>query len=152
MEPEWFDIADQVLDRSSHKYVELVNTRLLAGKKVKHYEDAVVNKLLIKNEIAQKYFDYWLGGIHAVPEEQVPRYENAMSRSGKLARNMAVTYINTRKNKTFCLGQEAIELNRKHAEKTDPGAGTAGTGPGAGAAGAGWDPTDHGTAGLLQGL
>lgn len=117
VEPEWFDIADQVLDRSSHKYVELVNTRLLAGKKVKHYEDAVVNKLLIKNEIAQKYFDYWLGGIHAVPEEQVPRYENAMSRSGKLARNMAVTYINTRKNKTFCLGQEAIELNRKHAER-----------------------------------
>ena len=30
---------------------------------------------------------------------------------------MAVTYINTRKNKTFCLGQEAIELNRKHAER-----------------------------------
>ena len=30
---------------------------------------------------------------------------------------MAVTYINTKKNTTFCLGQEAIELNRKNAEK-----------------------------------
>lgn len=117
VEPEWFDIADRVLDRSSHKYVELVNTKLLAGKKVKHLEDAVVNKLLIKNEIAQKYFDFWLGGIHAVPADQVPRYENAMSKSGKLARNMAVTYINTKKNRTFCLGQEAIELNRKNAER-----------------------------------
>ena len=30
---------------------------------------------------------------------------------------MAVTYINTKKNRTFCLGQEAIELNRKNAER-----------------------------------
>lgn len=117
VEPDWFDIANQVLDRSSHKYVELVNTKLLVEKKVKHFEDAVVNKLLIKNEIAQKYFDFWLGGIHAVPLDQVPKYENAISKEGKLARNMAVTYINIKKNSIFCLGQEAIELNRRNAEK-----------------------------------
>lgn len=117
VEPEWFDIANQVLDKSSHKYAELVNTKLLAEKKVKRFEDAVVNRLVIKNETARKYFDFWLGGIHGVSLDQVPRYENAMSKEGKLARNMAVTYINTKKNTTFCLGQEAIELNRKNAEK-----------------------------------
>lgn len=117
VDPKAFDVANEVLDRSAHKYVELVNTRLLAQKKVKHLEDSVVEKLVIKNEIAQKYFDFWLGGIHAVEKKDVPKYENAMSKEGKLSRNMAVTFINTKKIKTFCLGREAIELNRRMAQK-----------------------------------
>lgn len=116
VEPRYFDIANEVLDRSTHKYVELVNTKLLSGKSVKRMEDAVVKKLVIKNEIAQKYFDFWLGGIHAVDLKYVPLYESAMSKEGKLSRNMAVGFINTRKVRTFCLGQEAIELNRRMAE------------------------------------
>lgn len=117
VEPQYFDIANEVLDRSVHKYVELVNTKLLVRKTVKRLEDSVVTKLVIKNETAQKYFDFWLGGIHAVDLKEVPLYENAMSKEGKLSRNMAVSFINMRRIKTFCLGQEAIELNREYAEK-----------------------------------
>lgn len=117
VEPRYFDIANEVLDRSTHKYVELVNTRLLAEKKLKCLDDAVVRKLIIKNSIAQKYFDFWLGNIHAVMMSEVPRYESAMSKEGKLSRNMAVTFIHTRKIRTFCLGQESIELNRIFAQK-----------------------------------
>lgn len=116
VEPSYFDIANEVLDRSNHKYVELVNTKLLSNKNVNRLEDAVVKKLAIKNEIAQKYFDFWLGGIHAVDLASVSMYENAMSKEGKLSRNMGVSFINTRKIKTFCLGQEAIELNKRTAQ------------------------------------
>ena len=49
--------------------------------------------------------------------ENVPDYDNAMSMEGKLSRNMAVTYINTRKIRSYCLGSQAIELNRRAAEK-----------------------------------
>mgnify|MGYP006873047057 CR=1 FL=1 len=45
----------------------------------------------------RNYFKFWLGRIHAVNIENVPDYDNAMSMEGKLSRNMAVTYINTRK-------------------------------------------------------
>lgn len=116
VEPEYFDIANAVMDRSSYRYVELVNTKILAGKHIRCEEDAVAQKLVIRNEIARKYFDYWLGGIHAVSIDQVPDYENAMSKEGKLSRNMSVTFINMKKLKTYCLGQEAIELNRKTAQ------------------------------------
>lgn len=115
VEPKYFDLANRVMDKSAHKYVELVNTKLLVGKEQKCEEDAVLNQLIIKNDIAQKYFAFWLGRIHAVNVKDVPKYENAMSKEGKLARNMAVTFINTKKIKTFCLGQETIELNKKRA-------------------------------------
>lgn len=117
VEPEYFDLANHVLDKSAYKYVELVNTKLLAGKEQKCEKDAVINHLIIKNEIAKKYFTFWLGRIHAVDLKDVPKYENALSKEGKLSRNMAVTFINTKKIKTFCLGQETIELNKKRAMK-----------------------------------
>jgi hypothetical protein len=117
VEPEYFEMANSILDSSNHKYIELVNTKLLATKRIKCEEDSVLEKLIIKNEIAKKYFAYWLGRIHAVTLDDVPRYENAMSKEGKLSRNMAVTFINIRKIRTFYLGQEAIELNKKRALK-----------------------------------
>lgn len=117
VEPRYFEIANQVLDRSANKYVELVNTRLLAERTMKCVDDAVVKKLIIKNEIAEKYFTFWLGTIHAVDIKDVPKYERAMSKEGKLSRNMAVTYINTKKVKTFCLGQEAIEINKRRVQQ-----------------------------------
>lgn len=117
VEPMYFDIANAILDKSNHKYVELVNTKLLSKKTIKCAENSVVQKLVIKNEIAQKYFEFWLGGIRAVDKDMVPLYESAMSKEGKLSRNMAVTYINTGKIRAFCLGQEAIELNKRHARK-----------------------------------
>lgn len=117
VEPRFFDLANDVLDRSAHKYIELVNTKLLASKTIKCVDDAVSKKLVIKNEIAEKYFDYWLGRIHAVDMTDVGKYENAMSKEGKISRNMAVTFINVKRVKAFCLGQEAIEINRRRAQK-----------------------------------
>lgn len=112
-----FDIANAVLDKSKYRYVELVNTKRLMSRKIECEEDSVFNYLSIKNETAANYFKFWLGRIHGVNIEDVPNYDNAMSMEGKLSRNMALTYINTRKIKSYCLGSEAIERNRSEAEK-----------------------------------
>ena len=112
-----FDIANAVLDKSRYRYVELVNTKRLMSKQLKCEEDSVFRYLTIQNETAANYFKFWLGRIHAVDIEKVPDYDNAMSMEGKLSRNMAVTYINTRKIRSYCLGSQAIELNRRSAEK-----------------------------------
>lgn len=114
---EAFDVANAVLDKSRYRYVELVNTKRLMSKKMDCEEDSVFQYLAIQNETAANYFKFWLGRIHAVDIENVPDYDNAMSKEGKLSRNMAVTYINTRKIRSYCLGSQAIELNRRAAEK-----------------------------------
>lgn len=112
-----FDVANSVLDKSGYRYVELVNTKRLMIKEMECEEDSVFHYLAIQNETAANYFKFWLGRIHAVDIEKVPDYDNAMSMEGKLSRNMAVTYINTRKIRGYCLGSRAIELNKKAAEE-----------------------------------
>lgn len=114
---EAFDVANTVLDQSKHHYVELVNTKRLMAKDMECEKDSVFHYLHIQNETAANYFKFWLGRIHAVNVKDVPDYDNAMSMEGKLSRNMAVTYINTRKIKSYCLGSQAIELNKRAAEK-----------------------------------
>lgn len=114
---ESFDVANAVLDQSKHRYVELVNTKRLMSKTMECEEDSVFHYLQIQNQTAANYFKFWLGRIHAVTIEDVPNHNNAMSMEGKLSRNMAVTYINTRKIKSYCLGSQAIELNKRAAEK-----------------------------------
>lgn len=114
---EVFDLANAVLDQSKHRYVELVNTKRLMAKSMECEEDSVFHYLHIQNETAVKYFQFWLGRIHAVDKKDVAKYDNAMSKEGKLSRNMAVTYINTKKIKSYCLGSQAIELNKRAAEK-----------------------------------
>lgn len=79
--------------------------------------DSVFHYLTVQNETAANYFKFWLGRIRAVDIEKVPDYDNAMSREGKLSRNMAVTYINTRKIRSYCLGSQAIEINKRTAEE-----------------------------------
>lgn len=112
-----FDVANAVLDKSRYRYVELVNTERLMSGKMDCEEDSVFHYLSVQNETAANYFKFWLGKIHAVNIENVPNYDNAMSMEGKLSRNMAVTYINTKKIRNYCLGSQAIELNRRAAEK-----------------------------------
>ena len=112
-----FDVANAVLDKSRYRYVELVNTKRLMSKVKDCEKDSVFHYLSVQNETAANYFKFWLGRIHAVNIENVPDYDNAMSMEGKLSRNMAVTYINTRKIRSDCLGSQAIELNRRAAEK-----------------------------------
>ena len=114
---ETFDIANEVLDKSKYRYVELVNTKRLMARKVECEKDSVFHYLTIQNETAANYFKFWLGRIHAVKIEKVPDYDNAMSMEGKMSRNMAVTYINTKKIRSYCLGSQAIELNKAVAEK-----------------------------------
>lgn len=114
---EVFDVANAVLDKSRYRYVELVNTKRLMSREMDCEEDSVFYYLSVQNETAANYFKFWLGRIHAVNIENVPNYDNAMSMEGKLSRNMAVTYINTRKIRSYCLGSQAIELNRREAEK-----------------------------------
>ena len=115
--PAAFDVANEVMDRSKHHYVELVNTKRLMTRELECVEDSIFQYLDVKNEVAVKYFQYWLGKIHAVDIADVPKYDNAMSKEGKMSRNMAVTYINFKKLQSYCLGGEAIELNKARAEK-----------------------------------
>ena len=115
--PETFAVANAVMDGSRHRYVELVNSQRLMAREMVCEEDSVFHFLFIQNETAANYFKFWLGRIHAVDKADVPNYDNAMSKEGKLSRNMAVTYVNTKKLKSYCLGGKAIELNRLSAQK-----------------------------------
>lgn len=113
---KFFDIANRVMDTSKYRHVELVNTRRLMEKEFVCESDAVFHFLDIRHQEAARYFQFWLGRIHAVDITKVPDYDNAMSKEGKLSRNMAVTYINMKKIKSYCLGSQAIELNKRAAE------------------------------------
>ncbi len=117
VEPEYFHIANKVIDNSQYKYVELVNTELLCRKDFNVVDDSLLHQLEIRNETAKKYFAYWLGRIHAVKIEDVPNYENAISKEGKISRNMAVTFLNFKKLEFYCLGENAIKLNQDRAIK-----------------------------------
>ncbi len=117
VEPEYFYIANKVIGNSQYKYVELVNTPLLCGKDFDVVDDSLLHQLDIRNETAKKYFQYWLGRIHAVEIDDVPKYENAISKEGKISRNMAVTFLNFKKLGSYCLGEDAIQLNRDMAIK-----------------------------------
>lgn len=117
VEPEDFAVANAVMDRSSFRYVELVNTRRLMSYQAEIYEDALYHRLVIHNETAARYFAYLLGRIHAVEKDAVPEFDNAISREGKLSRNMAVTYVDFRKIRSYALGGEAVRLNLERARK-----------------------------------
>ena len=71
VEPQYYDIADDVLNRSAHKYAHLFNTKLLMKKKIEPEPDSAVHLLEIKNEVAKKYFEFQLGRMHAVEQRAV---------------------------------------------------------------------------------
>lgn len=117
VEPEYFHIANKVMDSSQYKYVELVNTKLLTNREFDVVDDSLLHQLDIKNEIAKKYFAYWLGKIHAVELDDVPIYESAISKEGKISRNMAVSFLNFNRLDSYCLGEDAVQLNKDRAIK-----------------------------------
>ena len=117
VEPEYFEIANSVLDKSNNKHVELVRTKALEQKNLEVFDDSVVNKLEISNDIARKYFEFWLGKIRAAELNDVSNYDSALSKEGKLSRNMSVTYLDFRKLREYCLGYNAIEKTKKIVEK-----------------------------------
>ncbi len=117
VEPEYYDIADNVLNNSSNKYAHLFNTKLLMKKKVDTEEDSIVQFLSIKNPVAQRYFNYQLGRIKAVNLNEVKNYENAISKEGRVSIGMDSYFLRFDRIQYYYLGQETFELNRIRAEK-----------------------------------
>ena len=115
VEPEYYDIADDVLNASKYKYAHLFNTKLLMRKDIKPVEDSVVQFIDVKNQVAKKYFDYQLGRFYATTVEKVRNYENAMSKEGRVSVAMDSYFIRFDRIKFYCLGQETIEINRIRA-------------------------------------
>ncbi len=117
VEPEYYDIADDVLNSSKNKYAHLFNTKLLMKKDISPEEDSVINFIDIKNPVAQKYFEYQLGRFHAVTIDNVKNFENAMSVEGRISNAMDSYFIRFDRIRFYCLGQETIKLNRMKAVK-----------------------------------
>lgn len=116
VEPEYYDIADDLLNTSSHRYAHLFNTKLLIKKELAPEEDSVVQYIEVKNSVAKKYFEYQLGRMHAVTREQVRYFENAISKDGRVSVAMDSYFLQFDRIHFYCLGQETIELNRIRAE------------------------------------
>lgn len=117
VEPEYYDIADDVLNSSKNRYAHLFNTKLLMQKEVTSEEDSVVRFIEVKNPVAKQYFEYQLGRFHATTKDKVRDYENAMAKEGRVSVAMDSYFIRFDKIRFYCLGQETIELNRKKAVK-----------------------------------
>ncbi|WP_027630686.1 SbcC/MukB-like Walker B domain-containing protein [Ruminiclostridium cellobioparum] len=117
VDPEYYDIADDVLNESPHRYAHLFNTKLLMKKKLSPEEDSVVRYIEVKNSVAKQYFEYQLGRMHAVTKEQVRNFENAISKEGRVSVAMDSYFLQFDRIRFYCLGQETIELNRIRAEK-----------------------------------
>lgn len=117
VDPEYYDIADDVLNASSHRYAHLFNTKLLMKKLLAPEEDSVVGYIEVKNSVAKQYFEYQLGRMHAVTKEQVRNFENAISKEGRVSVAMDSYFLQFDKIRFYCLGQETIELNQIRAEK-----------------------------------
>lgn len=115
--PEYYDMADDILNGSRYKYAHLFNTKLLMKKVIHVEDDSVVQYLDIKNDVAKTYFNYQLGRFHAVSQKEVRNYENAIAKTGRVSVAMDSYFLDAKRIKFYCLGQESIELNRLRAEK-----------------------------------
>ena len=114
---EYYDIADDIFNKTKYRKAHLFNTALLMKKDIKTVENSVYEKLEIKNEEAGQYFKYILGRIHAVKTEDVKKYENAMSSRGRVCVSMDSYFLEFGRLTTYYLGRDAMELNRIRAEK-----------------------------------
>ena len=117
VEPEYYDMADDILNSTRNTDAHLFNTKLLMKKEISVADDSVVNFLLIKNPVAKKYFDYQLGRFSAVSIDNIRDYENAMSKEGRVSVAMDGFFIKPENVRFYYLGQETVELNKQKAEK-----------------------------------
>ena len=96
--PQAFDVANQVIiapDIVMWSW-SIQSVWLNARSNVRKIRSIIIFRFRMRQQ--RKYFQFWLGAIHAVELDEVTKYDNAMSKEGKLGRNMAVTYINTKKD------------------------------------------------------
>ena len=117
VDPQYYDIADDVLNRSEHRYAHLFNTKLLMKRNVHVEEDSAVSMLEIRNAVAKKYFEFQLGRMHAVEIGKVREYENAISKEGRVSVAMDSYFLRFDRIRSYYLGQKTFELNRMRAEK-----------------------------------
>lgn len=117
VDPEYYDIADDVLNQSEYRHAHLFNTKLLMRRDVKVEEDSVVSMLRIKNPVAKRYFEFQLGRMHGVSLEEVRMYENAISKEGRVAVTMDGYFLRFDRIRSYYLGQKTFELNRIRAQK-----------------------------------
>ena len=116
VEPEYYDIADEVFNSLHHTDAHLFNTKLLMKKNITVTNDSAAQFITIKNTVAKRYFDYQLGRFKAVESDSVKEHENAMAKEGRMSVAMDSFFIRPEKIRSYYLGQETIELNRKKAE------------------------------------
>lgn len=116
VEPEYYDIADDVFNSGNQTDAHLFNTKLLMKKNITVTDNSVANLITIKNTVAKRYFDYLLGRFKAVDIDAVKEHENAMSKEGRISAGMDSSFIRQERINRYYLGQETIELNRKRAE------------------------------------
>ncbi len=117
VDPEHYDVADDVLNRSEYRYAHLFNTKLLMKKTVQVEEDSAVKLLEIRNPVAEKYFNFQLGRMHAVELSQVRNFENAISREGRVSVAMDSYFLRFDRIRSYYLGQQTFELNRIRAQR-----------------------------------
>lgn len=117
VDPEYYDIADDILNRSEYRYAHLFNTKLLMQRNVKVEEDSVVSVLRLRNPVAKRYFEFQLGRMHAVSLEKVRMYENAISKAGRVSVAMDCYFLRFDRIRSYYLGQKTFELNRLRAQK-----------------------------------
>lgn len=117
VDPEYYDVADDILIQTKNKGAHLFNTALLNKRTVRTEEDSLMQFLSVKNETAKKYFTYMLGRIIAADTESVRNYENAISKEGKASVGMDNYWLNFNRIRFYCMGRNAVELNQKKAER-----------------------------------
>lgn len=119
VERDYFDLALRELDTVKDKRIRIINTPRLMEKEFNVEQDSAVNLLSITHPVAFKYFAYLLGHVHAVPKNDVPNYDNAISYEGRVSGNMCIYNLDTsfKAIKMYCIGQDSIERNIKFIEE-----------------------------------
>lgn len=117
VDPAYYDVADDVLNKSSFRHAHIFNTKLLMRKALRVEKDSVVHKLDIKNKVAAQYFAFHLGRMHGVKLEEVRNFENAISVEGRVSVAMDSYFLRFERIGFYYLGQKTFELNKKRAEK-----------------------------------
>lgn len=117
VEPEYYDTAFAVFRKSKNKGAHLFNTKLLMKRAVREEEGSAAALLDVQGAMARKYFAFLLGRMKAVPAEDVPGEENAISKDGCVSVAMDTYYLQFDRVSGFLLGRDAMELNRVRAEK-----------------------------------
>ena len=115
---ECLDVAMDVFKKESNSKVHIFNTKLLMQKDITVSDDAVSHMLKIGDPTARKYFDYYLGRLHAVDASDKDiflKYENFITSEGLVSVNMDTYFLDFKRIKMFCLGEESIKRNKDMA-------------------------------------